>query len=77
MFSSYPDVVTVNQVCKMLRLGRASVYALLQDKTLSHVRVGRKYVIPKLSVIGFVSQVCYNDAQIINDGLQSVKKEMA
>ncbi len=78
MFQDYPDIVNIKQLGSMLGIGRSSAYALLHEKLIPHVRVGRKYIIPKSAVIGFVNQPCYNVTQIINDsGLQSVKKELA
>ena len=60
MFRTYPDIVNVNQISKMLNLGISSVYSLLQTQQIKHVRVGRKYIIPKQAVIDFVSDTCYN-----------------
>lgn len=55
MFSEYSDIVTVDEVMKMLRLGKNTVYKLLKDDEIMNVKVGAKYVIPKQSVIEFVS----------------------
>lgn len=51
MFSKYGDVVSVEDVKKMLGVGRTAVYTLLQNGTLRSIKVGRKYIIPKQSVI--------------------------
>lgn len=56
MYNSYPDVVTVKQLCEMLRIGRNTAYALLQSGEIKSVRIGRKYLIPKRCVIQFVQQ---------------------
>ena len=74
MFHEYPDIVTVDQVCRMLNVGKASAYTLLQERQIRHVRVGRKYIIPKSAVIGFVNQSCYNDEQKKDIRLTLVKK---
>lgn len=55
MFSEYSDIVTVDEVMKMLRLGKNTVYKLLKDDEITNVKVGVRYVIPKQSVIEFVS----------------------
>lgn len=68
MFEMYPDIVTVEDLMKMLHIGKSSAYSLLQQKKISHVRVGRKYIIPKNSVVGFVNECCYNEYQMINGG---------
>lgn len=54
MLKNYPDVLTIYQVCEVLHLGRQSVYQLLQNEAIKHVRVGRKYIIPRNSVIDFL-----------------------
>lgn len=55
IFSEYSDIVTVNEVMKMLRLGKNTVYKLLKDDEIMNLKVGARYVIPKQSVIEFVS----------------------
>ncbi len=76
MFSNYPDIVSVPQMCQMLGIGRNSAYSLLHADQIKHRRVGKKYIIPKTAVIGFVSEpeACYNENQIRNGGLTLVKK---
>ena len=55
MFSKYNDVVTVEDVMEMLHLGRVTVYNLLKSDKIHTLRVGKKYVIPKKSVIDFLA----------------------
>ena len=55
IFSEYSDIVTVDEVMKMLRLGKNTVYKLLKDDKITNVKVGARYVIPQQSVIEFVS----------------------
>ena len=54
MFSKYNDVVTVEEVMEMLHLGRVTVYNRLKTDKIHTLRVGKKYVIPKKSVIDFL-----------------------
>ena len=49
-FAEYKDVVTVCEVMEMLGLGRVAVYRLFRT-----IRVGKKYIIPKQSIIDFIS----------------------
>ena len=53
-FDNYPDVVTPEDIQKMLRSGRNSVYDLLKQGKIKSLRVGKKYLIPKTSVINFL-----------------------
>lgn len=72
MFAEYPDIVTVDHLMQMLHIGKSSAYALLKSNQIQHVRVGRKYIIPKGAVIGFIRSMCYNDSQIIDGRLHLV-----
>ncbi|MEY8313411.1 helix-turn-helix domain-containing protein [Oscillospiraceae bacterium 42-9] len=54
MFSNYPDVVSVDDLQTMLHIGRNAAYGLLKSGSISTVRVGKKYIIPKASVIDFL-----------------------
>ena len=47
MFREYPDVVTVNQMSRMLGICEKAAYRLLKDNTIGHFRIGRTYKIPK------------------------------
>lgn len=58
MFSSYPDVVQVEDLMEMLHIGRNSAYVLLSSGKIKTIRVGRKYIIPKRSVISYILSAC-------------------
>ena len=55
MFTKYSDVVSVEEVMEMLHLGRVTVYELLKSGKIKALKVGRKYIIPKKSVIEFIA----------------------
>lgn len=46
LFRQYPDVVTVEQLCKMLHIGKNTAYALLRSGAMRSVRIGGKYIVP-------------------------------
>ena len=54
MFEEYHDVVTFEDVCKMLSLSRNTVYSLLRKRIIKCKKVGRVYRIPKKSVIEYL-----------------------
>lgn len=60
MFSEYPDIISVYDLMKMLNVCKSTAYSLLQSNQILHVRVGKKYVIPKKSVVEFIACACYN-----------------
>lgn len=56
IFKNYPDVVTPEDLQTMLNIGRNSVYTLLKQGLIKTIKVGKKYIIPKQSVIDFLLQ---------------------
>ena len=54
LFSEFDDVVSIDDIMKMLHIGRSNVYKLLRNKEIKHIRVGVKYIIPKKNVIDFI-----------------------
>lgn len=60
MFGKYPDVMTVEQVKEALNIGRNSAYALIKNKEIGCVRVGRTIRVPKSLLIDYVQTARYN-----------------
>jgi len=56
MFQQYPDVVTVDQLCKMIDIGRNSAYSLIKNGQIRHIRIGKKIKIQKKYIIEFLIQ---------------------
>lgn len=55
LFSEYPDVVSMDQMCVMLGgIGKKTAYGLLQNGSIRHIKVGRSFKIPKISVIEYL-----------------------
>lgn len=57
MFSDYPDVITVNQLMEILHIGKNAAYNLLQTGEIKTIRIGRRYIIPKISIIEYISRI--------------------
>ena len=59
MFEEYPDVVAVNDLCRMLGgISRKLAYRLLTTQEIKSVRIGRTYKIPKACVIEYLTRAC-------------------
>ncbi len=54
MFDEYNDILTVNEVCKALTMGKNSIYKLLKDNVIKSIHIGKKYLIPKIFLLDFV-----------------------
>lgn len=67
--SDYPDLLTVQDICEILRVGRRTVYKYIKDSTLQARMIAGKYRIPKISVVKFIRDIsgdlCYSN---IGDG---------
>lgn len=56
MFTEYPDVVNVEQLCEMLGgPSSKSVYRLLKEGAIQSYWIGKRYRIPKVSVIEYLT----------------------
>lgn len=54
MFEQYNDVLTPDEVCEILYIGKNSLYALLNSGKLKAFRNGRIWRIPKQAVIEYI-----------------------
>lgn len=55
MFTSYPDIVNITQMRKMLGgIGVTLAYRLLKQRTIKSLKIGREYKIPKASIIEYL-----------------------
>lgn len=56
MFAEYDDIVSIEDVMKILHIGRSNVYKLLREKEIKHIRIGVKYIIPKKSIVEYIEK---------------------
>jgi len=54
LFTDYPDILTVPEMAKMLRVGRNTAYDLVKSGDIQSVKVKNQIRIPKSSVIEFL-----------------------
>ena len=54
MFNEYNDMVTVDELCEMLRIGRNKAYELLRSGKVGGFHDGRLWMIPKEAVIDYI-----------------------
>lgn len=55
MFEQYEDMVTIDDVCQMLNIGKNNAYRLLKEGKLHAFKIGRIWKISKLSVMEYVT----------------------
>jgi excisionase family DNA binding protein len=56
MFKNYPDALCVKDLQDMLGISKNSAYRLVQDSEIEHTRIGKRFVIPKDSVISYLQR---------------------
>lgn len=62
MFAEYPDVVSIDEIQRMLRIGRSSAYDLLKSGAIKSIKVGKRYIVTKQFVIEFLSSNCIHNS---------------
>ena len=55
MFKNEPDVLTVPDVIRLLRIGKNSVYKLLKEGKIGSIKQGKKIIIPKVCLVEFLT----------------------
>lgn len=55
-FKDYPDIVNVEQMTEMLKIGRNTAYKLLDNNEIKSIRIGRTHRIPKMNVIAYLNR---------------------
>lgn len=50
MFIESNDLITVEELCEILMIGRNAAYLLLQEQKIKAFRIGRKWKIPRAAV---------------------------
>lgn len=56
MFNEYSDMITVDELCEMLRIGRNKAYELLRSGKVGGFHDGRLWMIPKEAVIDYIKK---------------------
>ena len=56
MFTTYPDLVNIQELKQMLGIGVNLTYRLVRTNTIPSIKVGREYKIPKRNVIAYLTK---------------------
>lgn len=63
MFKDYPDILTVPQVAQALGIGIKAAYALVNNKRIGFIRIGRTIKVPKFCLEEYV-KTARNNVQL-------------
>lgn len=56
VLKDYKDVLTLEELKEILKIGRTKAYQLLQNKSIKSIKIGTNYRIPKKYVIDYLYQ---------------------
>ena len=54
--TDYPDVITIEDLCEILHIGKLKAYELLKTQIIKNRRIGKKFIIPRQSVQDFINE---------------------
>lgn len=60
-YDNIPDIMTVDEMRKVLKIGRNKAYSLVKSGEIKSLKIGEIYRIPKRYLIDFIESACYND----------------
>ena len=55
LFADYPDIVSVEDLMDMLKIGKVLAYRLIEEKKIKAIKIGREYKITKESIIKLIN----------------------
>ena len=55
IFKNEPDILTVPDIVRILKLGKNSVYRLIKEGKISSIKQGKKIIVPKTCLIDFLT----------------------
>ena len=56
MLEMYSDIMTIQEVCEVLLIGKNAAYQLLNSGAIKSFRIGNRWKIPKASVVSYILQ---------------------
>ena len=56
MQENYVEIITIEELCEMLMIGRSTAYKLLNDNEVKAFRIGKVWKISKASVEQYIKE---------------------
>ncbi len=56
MLKNYKDILSVDDLCEILSIGKNTAYRLLKSGEIKAIRIGKVYKIPKESLINYLKK---------------------
>ena len=55
MLSEYPDILTTEDVCSLLKVSKYTIYKLIRTKQLKAKKIAQHYRIQKAGLINYIN----------------------
>ncbi|BFK24933.1 MAG: helix-turn-helix domain-containing protein [Blautia producta] len=62
MLEDYKDVLQIDDIMEILKIGRNKAYDLIHAGEIKSLRIGRKIRVPKACMIDFLTSPLYNNS---------------
>jgi len=62
-----PDILTVDDLQKILGISRSMAYRLIRSEEIKHLRIGRIIRIPKRYLVDFIYKAPYNEGVVVSN----------
>ncbi|MEY8421683.1 helix-turn-helix domain-containing protein [Lachnospiraceae bacterium 38-14] len=57
MLSNYPDILTSEDICTLLKISKNTLYKLIHSGQLKAKKVARHYRIPKSELLNYIHSI--------------------
>lgn len=54
MQESYVELITIDELCELLMIGRSTAYSLLRNNDIKAFKIGKVWKIPKASIEQYI-----------------------
>jgi excisionase family DNA binding protein len=54
VLKDYPDILSVEDLCKALKVSTKTGYRIIKENEIDHMKVGRSYRIPKAHLLTYM-----------------------
>ena len=68
MFEEYDDILSLDALCKALKLSRNSAKAILLSGELQAMKIGNIWKIPKVNLVKYIEAKCSSTVNSSNKG---------
>jgi excisionase family DNA binding protein len=59
LINGYGDILTLEDVCEILSIGKNTAYTMLNTKELQGFKIGHVWKIPKSSLESYITERCH------------------